>query len=226
VYTRSADGTPPHARQNLHAFRLQHPQYFGDTSAAAPVFRRLCAVGFMAVLPAPAPSGHRVICSAPAQLPEDIVSDSPELVATFGFWLCERLLHDPHVQVHGLACLVNYGGLSFSRFATLSGMCPLRTRLQFQNCFAARYGTILIFSAPSFLAAMFALVRPLLPSKISGRMRFVGDAPGDAAAAAAELVPDAAALPSAFAAGAAGGDGSQAATAWLEEQLRLEALGR
>ena len=157
-------------------------------------------------------------------MPDELLAGAAEAqaVLVFGFWLCERLVRDPAVQVHGMACLVSYGGMSFSRFLSLSGLLPLGVRLRFQRCFAVRYGPVLIFEAPSFFSAMFALVRPLLPAKLAQRVRFVGDAPGEALAATRELVPHAEAPIPSVADGAASRD---AALAWLDEQLRLEERG-
>lgn len=57
----------------------------------------------MAVLPAPSPQGHRVVASAPALLPDELLAGAAEAqaVLVFDFWLCERLVRDPAVQVHG-----------------------------------------------------------------------------------------------------------------------------
>ena len=211
--------------QSLQAFKRDYPQYF-DAEALAkarPHFRRIAGCGFMAVLPTLAPAGHRVVVSAPALMPEELLADAEatEAVLVFGFWLCERLVRDPAVQVHGMACLVSYAGMSFGRFMALSGLLPLPVRLRFQRCFAVRYGSVLIFEAPPFFAGFFALLRPLLPAKLAQRVRFVGDGPGEALAATRELVPDAAAP----LAGADDAATREAALAWLDEQLRLEERG-
>ena len=125
-----------------------------------------------------------------------------------------------------MACLVSYEGLTFARFQVLAGLMPMTTKLRFQNnCVATRYGAMLLFRAPAFLAAAFALVRPLL-GKVGARLRFVAEAEAAEEAAAAELAPDAARRPALFHGHAASaGAGAAAALAWLQRELAAEARG-
>ena len=94
--------------QNQAAFRRDFPQYFRDTQAAAPLYRQLAASGFMAVLPQQAPGGHRVVTSAPALLPAELARSDPDGVCSYGLWLMERLMHDPHVQARTQPAVVQH----------------------------------------------------------------------------------------------------------------------
>ena len=213
--------------RTLQALRRDYPSYF-DADAlerARPHFSRLAACGIFNVLPSPGPDGHRVLSLAPGLLPEEVLADAEaaQALVIYLFWALQRVVADPRVQVHGLASLVSFHGLDFSRFLALNSLLPITVRLRFQRAFAVRYGPVVVYEAPAFVSGLFALVRPLLPAKLAQRVRFVGDAPGEALAATQQLVPDAAApLPDVSDAAGRG----DAALAWLDAQLRLEARGR
>ena len=131
----------------LHAFKAKHPHYFGDVSLER--FQAIAASGAITVLPTAARGGQRCIALNLALLPMDAVP--PAELAAFFFYVAERLQWDPAVQVHGISCLSTYEGMGLAHFTRLYAIIPLGQRLEFSKCFAARYGQIRIYHAPTFV---------------------------------------------------------------------------
>ena len=131
----------------LYAFKAKHPQYFGDVTFQR--FEALAGSGAITVLPTPARGGQRCVVLHFSRLPLDTV---PALeLAAFFFYVAERLQWDPAVQVHGISCLSTYEGVTLSHFSRLWALIPVAHRLEFSKCFAARYGQIRIYHAPTFV---------------------------------------------------------------------------
>lgn len=136
---------------NLHAFRCRHPQFFTPATTASKLerFAAIASSGAVSVLPTPASDGHRVVCLRLALLPVDTVP-AHEL-ASFMFYVMERLTWDPAVQVHGISSLSTYEGMTLKHFTKLWALIPLSSRLEYSRCFAARYGQIRVYHAPVFV---------------------------------------------------------------------------
>lgn len=202
---------------NARAFRLKYPELHAISREA---ILTCAAIGYLQVLPQLGREGHRVITVRPARI--DLDRHPVADISPFQMWFAERLKHDPHVQVHGLASLSDYGGMTLTMLVRHFQLLPFKTRLDYQrDVYASRTGLIMLWRLPAFLRAIFLLARGLLPSQMTAHVRLCADGvPGEAA----ELL-DAAHVPRAF-----GGDMDEAEAdahmlAWTERQLELEALG-
>jgi hypothetical protein len=142
----------------LHAFKAKHPQYFGDGSLER--FSAIAQTGAVTVLPTAARGGQRCIALNLALLPMDTVP--PAELAAFFFFVAERLQWDPAVQVHGISCLSTYQGINLAHFTRIYAILPFGQRLEFSKCYAARYGQVRIYHAPTFVrgTSVGGTVRP------------------------------------------------------------------
>ena len=202
--------------RNLKAFEARYPQYFQRAAGERERFKAIAQSGVFSLLPGSGPQGHRMLALQFARTPLD--DHKGDDIVAFLFWVAERLIRDPFVQVHGIGALSSYEGIGHGLFLKLFNLLPLSVRMEYNACYAARYGPICIFHAPFFVAAVFKLMKPFLPAKVKARVSFTSDY-----AAAKELYPDVSRLPPPF--GTASVDVGSGMRSWVTLQLELEARG-
>jgi hypothetical protein len=200
---------------NGRAFHAAHPSYF---RLSRETLLAVAASAFLVVLPALSHGGHRVMALQPARMPLDTFP--PEHLIGFQLWVLARLQRDPAVQVHGLASLSSYDGLSASMFWRQFRLMPLATRIAYQrDCYTPRYGPIYVWSLPR-VGAVFAAVKRLLPASTTAHVRLHGAV--GAGGEAGELLP-LRHVPRAF--GGQLEDEALHMRAWMERQVGLEDMG-
>jgi len=131
-------------------------------------------------------SGKTLVMVRPARLMPGMTSDfqkaHPNALLRMNIWVMDRLSRDPDVQVNGIAALMTCSEMGFFDLVSFANIMTIDDRkilFAHMSALGIRMKGMYIFEAPLVIKGVFALIRPFLSAKLSGRINMLG---GDYAA--------------------------------------------
>ncbi|XP_078045647.1 clavesin-2 [Augochlora pura] len=146
---------------------------FGNLTARDPALQRALRAGIPGVLPARDRKGRCVLVILASQW--DPVSVPALSVQRALFLVLEILIQDPRNQQSGFVAVVDWSGFSLRQGGAL-GAAALRNLIAaLRGRFPARFKAIHFLSAPLYVQATLALVKPFLDEKTRNKIYLHGN---------------------------------------------------
>ncbi|XP_033341864.2 clavesin-2 [Megalopta genalis] len=146
---------------------------FGNLTARDPALQRALRAGIPGVLPARDRKGRCVLVILASQW--DPVSIPALSVQRALFLVLEILIQDPRNQQSGFVAVVDWSGFSLRQGGAL-GAAALRNLIAaLRGRFPARFKAIHFLSAPLYVQATLALVKPFLDEKTRNKIYLHGN---------------------------------------------------
>ncbi|KAL0106672.1 hypothetical protein PUN28_015315 [Cardiocondyla obscurior] len=154
--------------------QLTHRQdIFGNLTARDPALQRALRAGIPGVLPARDRKGRCVLVILASQW--DPVAVPALSVQRAIFLVLEILIQDPRNQQSGFVAVVDWSGFSLRQGGAL-GAAALRNLIAaLRGRFPARFKAIHFLSAPLYVQATLALVKPFLDEKTRNKIYLHGN---------------------------------------------------
>ncbi|XP_012278955.1 uncharacterized protein LOC105698899 [Orussus abietinus] len=146
---------------------------FGNLTARDPAIQRALRAGIPGVLPARDRKGRCVLVVLASQW--DPIAVPALSVQRAIFLVLEILIQDPRNQQSGFVAVVDWGGFSLRQGGAL-GAAALRNLIAaLRGRFPARFKAIHFLSAPLYVQATLALVKPFLDEKTRNKIYLHGN---------------------------------------------------
>ncbi|XP_011168755.2 clavesin-2 [Solenopsis invicta] len=146
---------------------------FGNLTARDPALQRALRAGIPGVLPARDRKGRCVLVILASQW--DPVAVPALSVQRAIFLVLEILIQDPRNQQSGFVAVIDWGGFSLRQGGAL-GTAALRNLIAaLRGRFPARFKAIHFLSAPLYVQATLALVKPFLDEKTRNKIFLHGN---------------------------------------------------
>ncbi|XP_029033102.1 clavesin-2-like [Osmia bicornis bicornis] len=146
---------------------------FGNLTARDPALQRALRAGIPGVLPARDKKGRCVLVFLASQW--DPISVPALSVQRAIFLVLEILIQDPRNQQSGFVAVVDWGGFSLRQGGAL-GAAALRNLIAaLRGRFPARFKAVHFLSAPLYVQATLALVKPFLDEKTRNKIYLHGN---------------------------------------------------
>ncbi|XP_018404939.1 PREDICTED: clavesin-2-like [Cyphomyrmex costatus] len=154
--------------------QIMHRQdIFGNLTARDPALQRALRAGIPGVLPARDRKGRCVLIILASQW--DPVAVPALSVQRAVFLVLETLIQDPRNQQSGFVAVVDWSGFSLRQGGAL-GAAALRNLIAaLRGRFPARFKAIHFLSAPLYVQATLALVKPFLDEKTRNKIYLHGN---------------------------------------------------
>ncbi|XP_029176384.1 clavesin-2-like [Nylanderia fulva] len=154
--------------------QITHRQdIFGNLTARDPALQRALRAGVPGVLPARDRKGRCVLIILASQW--DPIAVPALSVQRAIFLVLEILIQDPRNQQSGFVAVVDWGGFSLRQGSAL-GAAALRNLIAaLRGRFPARFKAIHFLSAPLYVQATLALVKPFLDEKTRNKIYLHGN---------------------------------------------------
>ncbi|KZC04566.1 PREDICTED: clavesin-2-like [Dufourea novaeangliae] len=146
---------------------------FGNLTARDPALQRALRAGIPGVLPARDRKGRCVLVILASQW--DPIAVPALSVQRALFLVLEILIQDPRNQQYGFVVVVDWSGFSLRQGGAL-GVAALRNLIAaLRGRFPARFKAIHFLSAPLYVQATLALVKPFLDEKTRNKIYLHGN---------------------------------------------------
>ncbi|OXU26783.1 hypothetical protein TSAR_006491 [Trichomalopsis sarcophagae] len=154
--------------------QIAHRQdIFGNLTARDPALQRALRAGIPGVLPARDRKGRCVLIILASQW--DPIAIPALVVQRAIFLVLETLIQDPRNQQSGFVAVVDWSGFSLRQGGAL-GAGALRNLISaLRGRFPARFKAIHFLSAPLYVQATLALVKPFLDEKTRNKIYLHGN---------------------------------------------------
>ncbi|XP_012540937.1 clavesin-2 [Monomorium pharaonis] len=152
---------------------IHRQDIFGNLTARDPALQRALRAGIPGVLPARDRKGRCVLIILASQW--DPVAVPALAVQRAIFLVLETLIQDPRNQQSGFVAVVDWGGFSLRQGGALGATALRNLIAALRGRFPARFKAIHFLSAPLYVQATLALVKPFLDEKTRNKIYLHGN---------------------------------------------------
>lgn len=154
--------------------QIAHRQdIFGNLTARDPALQRALRAGIPGVLPARDKKGRCVLLILASQW--DPIAVPALAVQRAIFLVLETLIQDPRNQQSGFVAVVDWGNFSLRQGGALGAAALRNLVAALRGRFPARFKAIHFLSAPLYVQATLALVKPFLDEKTRSKIYLHGN---------------------------------------------------